>query len=468
MIDLRIRNASVLVCWCYVVLCWFLPGATNSLLALDSAMFGYVLRCGLVCGGWAGAYGVLLTMARRFSVWFLSSLDLPHPSSPFFFSNSGLFVSPFLQHPMVFSGFDHLKWYVGNAKQAADWYVVHFGFRHVAYRGLETGQRKIVSHVIAQNDVVWEFISSYTPDAADVINQHVALHGDGVKDVALRVDNARLAYEFATSRGAVSVSAPEELTDENGTVVIATIQTYGDTVHTFVQRDGYKGIYMPGYKSTTTESPFANFTPAVGITFMDHVVGNQPEDCMLPVVEWYEAALSFHRFWSVDDKTVHTEFSSLRSIVMADDTEKVKLPINEPAAGKRKSQIQEYVDYYGGPGVQHIAIRTDDILHTIKQLKARGVTFLSVPKAYYTNLWEKLKTSPTKVKEDVATIEELNILVDYDDKGYLLQLFTQPCQDRPTVFIEIIQRNGHNGFGAGNFRSLFEAIEREQAARGNL
>lgn len=369
---------------------------------------------------------------------------------------------------MTFSGFDHLKWYVGNAKQAADWYVVHFGFRHVAYRGLETGSRKIASHVIAQNDVVWEFISSYSPDAKDDINHEVALHGDGVKDIAFRVDNTRVAFEFAKSRGAKVISEPEDLIDENGTVVVATIQTYGDTVHTFVQRDNYHGVFLPGYKATTGDSPFANFTPAVGLGFIDHVVGNQPDNEMIPVVEWYENTLNFHRFWSVDDKMVHTEYSSLRSVVMADDSERVKLPINEPANGKRKSQIQEYVDYYGGAGVQHIAIRTDDILHTIKQLKARGVQFLSVPKTYYTNLWEKLKSSPTKVKEDVATIEELNILVDYDDKGYLLQLFTQPCQDRPTVFIEIIQRNNHNGFGAGNFKSLFEAIEREQAARGNL
>lgn len=369
---------------------------------------------------------------------------------------------------MNFEGFDHLKWYVGNAKQAADWYVVHFGFKKIAYRGLETGSRRVASHVIAQNDVVWEFISAYSPDALDPINNEIALHGDGVKDVAFRVDDARVAFEFAKSKGAKVISEPEELTDENGSVVIATIQTYGDTWHTFVQRNNYKGVFLPGYKALTEESPFANFTPSVGLSFIDHVVGNQPDNAMVPVVEWYENTLNFHRFWSVDDKMVHTEFSSLRSIVVADADEKVKLPINEPAAGKKKSQIQEYVDYYGGPGVQHIALRTDDILHAIKQLRARGVNFLKVPKTYYTNLWEKLKSSPTKVKEDVALIEELSILVDYDEKGYLLQIFTQPCQDRPTVFLEIIQRNNHNGFGAGNFKSLFEAIEREQAARGNL
>jgi len=369
---------------------------------------------------------------------------------------------------MTFTGFDHVKWYVGNAKQAADWYVVHLGFKRVAYRGLETGSRKMASHVIAQNNVLWEFISSYTPDAMDSINHEVALHGDGVKDIAFGVDDCRVAFEYAKSKGAKVISEVQELKDEHGSVVLATIQTYGDTWHTLVQRNGYKGVFLPGYTPVTEESPFAHFTPAVGLQFIDHIVGNQPDNAMIPVVEWYENTLNFHRFWSVDDKMMHTEYSALRSTVIADFDEKIKLPINEPAAGKKKSQIQEYVDYYGGPGVQHIALRTDDILHSIKQLRARGVKFLTVPKTYYTNLWEKLKSSPTKVKEDLKTIEDLSILVDYDDKGYLLQIFTQPCQDRPTVFLEIIQRNNHNGFGAGNFKSLFEAIEREQAARGNL
>jgi 4-hydroxyphenylpyruvate dioxygenase len=369
---------------------------------------------------------------------------------------------------MNFTGFDHIKWYVGNAKQAADWYVVHFGFKEIAYRGLETGSRKQVSHVIRQNNIVWEFISAYSPDVNDPINAELALHGDGCKDVAFGVDDTRVAFDFAKSRGAKVIAEPEELKDEHGSVVIATVATYGDTWHTFVQRNNYKGAFLPGYRAVTTSSPFEGFTPAVGLNFIDHVVGNQPDQAMIPAVEWYEDKLQFHRFWSVDDKMVHTEYSALRSIVMADKDEVVKMPINEPAAGKKKSQIQEYVDYYGGAGVQHIALRTDDILTAIQHLKARGVQFLNVPKSYYTNLWEKLKSSPTKVKEDVAKIEELSILVDYDEKGYLLQIFTQPCQDRPTVFLEIIQRNNHQGFGAGNFKSLFEAIEREQEARGNL
>jgi len=369
---------------------------------------------------------------------------------------------------MTFSGFDHIKWYVGNAKQAADWYVIHFGFKLIAYRGLETGSRKQVSHVIRQNDIVWEFISSYSPDASDPINTEIALHGDGCKDVAFGVDDARVAFEFAKKNGAKVIAEPEELKDEHGSVVIATIQTYGDTWHTFVQRNNYKGAFLPGYRAVEESSPFEAFTPPVGLKFIDHVVGNQPNDGMMPAVEWYEHTLNFHRFWSVDDSMIHTQYSALRSTVMADNSEVIKMPINEPADGKKKSQIQEYVDYYGGAGVQHIALRTDDILSAITHLKARGVKFLKVPKTYYTNLWEKLKSSPTKVKEDIKTIEDLSILVDYDDKGYLLQIFTQPCQDRPTVFLEIIQRNNHHGFGAGNFKSLFEAIEREQELRGNL
>lgn len=369
---------------------------------------------------------------------------------------------------MKFFGFDHLKWYVGNAKQASDWYIVHFGFKKIAYKGLETGSRQSVSHVISLNNIVWEFISPYNPDVNDPINKELSLHGDGVKDVAFTVDDCRVTFEYAKARGAKIISEPQEIKDDDGSVIIATIQTYGDTLHTFVERTNYKGVFLPNYRAVDDASPFANFTEPIGLDFIDHVVGNQPDNEMTPAVEWYEKTLNFHRFWSVDDKMVHTEYSSLRSIVVADDDEVVKMPINEPANGKRKSQIQEYVDYYGGPGVQHIALRTNDILKTVRDLKARGVKFLSVPKTYYTNLWEKLKSSPIQVKEDIAIIEALSILVDYDDKGYLLQIFTQNCQDRPTVFLEVIQRNNHQGFGAGNFKSLFEAIEREQAARGNL
>jgi 4-hydroxyphenylpyruvate dioxygenase len=273
---------------------------------------------------------------------------------------------------------------------------------------------------------------------------------------------------LAVEGGAVSVLEPTELKDDNGVVVISSVRTYGTTNHTFVERKNYKGIFLPGYRTVTERDPFENITPAVNLGFIDHCVGNQPDNEMVPAVQWYESALKFHRFWSVDDKMMHTEYSALRSIVVTDYDETVKMPINEPAPGKRKSQIQEYVDYYGGSGVQHIALNTPDVLHSVAQLRARGVKFLSVPKSYYASLREKLKHSPVQVKEDLDKIEQMEILVDYDDKGYLLQIFTQPCQDRPTLFIEIIQRANHQGFGAGNFKALFEAIEREQESRGNL
>lgn len=290
-----------------------------------------------------------------------------------------------------------------------------------------------------------------------------------MKDVAFSVEDARAVYNTAISGGAVSVMAPVEVKDDkDGTVVLATVRTYGTTNHTFVERKNYHGIHLPGYRAVTERDPFENFTPAVNLGFIDHCVGNQPDNEMVPTVQWYENALKFHRFWSVDDKMMHTEYSALRSIVVTDWDENVKMPINEPAPGKKKSQIQEYVDYYGGSGVQHIALNTPDVINAVVQLRARGVKFLTVPKSYYTNLREKLKHSPVQVKEDLDKIESLSILVDYDDRGYLLQIFTQPCQDRPTLFIEIIQRANHQGFGAGNFKALFEAIEREQETRGNL
>lgn len=365
-------------------------------------------------------------------------------------------------------GFDHLKFYVGNAKQAADWYITRFGFERLAFRGLETGERDLAHHVVKQNDIVFEFVSPYNP-VDNEVSKEQSFHGDGVKDIALSVDDARLAYKISIEEGAESVKEPTEIKDDDGTIVIATIKTYGDTQHTFIDRTNYKGKYLPGYKYIDEEDPFAKFTKPIGLGFIDHVVSNHGDGKMIPVVEWYEKVLKFHRFWSVDDKVVHTEFSSLRSIVMTDFDERVKLPINEPAEGKKKSQIQEYVDYYGGSGVQHIALNTPDVINAVETLKARGMKFISVPKSYYDDLRKRLAASTTtKVKEDLDTIEKLNILVDFDERGYLLQIFTSTCQDRPTLFIEIIQRNGHNGFGAGNFRALFEAIEREQELRGNL
>jgi len=371
---------------------------------------------------------------------------------------------------MSYHGFDHLKFYVSNALQAATWYVARAGFSHVAYRGLETGSRETVHHVIKQGNIFLEFISALNPQGkvCDEIGSQITKHGDHVKDIAFRVDDVRVLYKVAVEKGAKSVLEPTETSDSDGHVVMASIQTYGNVVHTFVQRKDYKGTFLPGYKTITEEDPLVKMTLPIKLLFIDHVVGNQPDLAMTPVVEWYEKILNFHRFWTVDDKMIHTEFSSLRSIVVADVEEKVKMPINEPANGKRKSQIQEFVEYYGGAGVQHIALATDDIIHSVTQLRARGLKFLTVPKTYYTTLKEKLKVSPISVKEDLAKLEELNILIDYDDKGYLLQIFTKCVEDRPTLFLEIIQRNNHQGFGAGNFKSLFESIEKDQAERGNL
>lgn len=364
-------------------------------------------------------------------------------------------------------GFHHIRFYVGNAKQAADWYIARFGFSRVAYRGLETGHREVASHVVAQNNVKLIFESPLTPGNKD-FGEHNEKHGDGAKDVAFVVDDARGIYKKAVERGAVSVREPWEETDENGTVVFSSIKTYGDTTHTFVQINGYKGSWLPGYKIITEEDPLTKITPAIGLNFIDHIVGNQPDGAMVPIAEFYEKTLDFHRFWSVDDSVIHTEFSSLRSIVMTDYDETIKMPMNEPAPGKKKSQIQEFVDYYSGAGVQHIALNTNDIISSVSHMKARGTRFLTIPATYYENLRKRLANSPTSIKEDLDVLQSLHILVDFDDQGYLLQIFTAPVEDRPTLFYEVIQRNNHQGFGAGNFRSLFEAIEKEQEARGNL
>jgi len=366
-----------------------------------------------------------------------------------------------------FFGFHHVKFWVGNAKQAADWYIARFGFNRVAYRGLETGHRDVASHVVAQNDIRLIFESALNPGNRE-LGEQLEKHGDGAKDMAFAVDDARGIYKKAVERGAVSVREPWEETDENGTVVYATIKTYGDTNHTFVQTSGYKGSWLPNYRLVTEEDPLFKITPPVGLGFIDHIVGNQPDGAMVPLAEFYEKTLEFHRFWSVDDSVIHTEFSSLRSIVMTDFDEKVKMPLNEPAPGKKKSQIQEFVDYYGGPGVQHIALNTPDIINAVSQMKARGTRFLTIPHTYYDNLRKRLAEAPISVKEDLDVLQSLHILVDFDDKGYLLQIFTAPVEDRPTLFYEVIQRNNHQGFGAGNFRSLFEAIELAQAERGNL
>eukprot|EP01117_Protostelium_nocturnum_P000186 TRINITY_DN1025_c0_g1_i1.p1 TRINITY_DN1025_c0_g1~~TRINITY_DN1025_c0_g1_i1.p1 ORF type:complete len:377 (-),score=142.76 TRINITY_DN1025_c0_g1_i1:51-1181(-) len=369
-----------------------------------------------------------------------------------------------------YQGFDHVTFYVSNAMQAASFYVARFGFSPLAYRGLETGSRELCTHVIRQGKVTFAFSSPLNPsgEVSETVGKQISTHGDGVKDIAFHVKDCRGIYAKAIEKGGVSVSEPTEHQDEKGKVLIATIKAFNDTTHTFVERGDYSGVFLPGFVASDASDPLTKITPPIGLHFIDHIVSNHPDQMMETAVQWYERVLGWHRFWSVDDKQIHTEYSSLRSVVVADDTEKVKCPINEPAKGKKKSQIQEYVEYYGGSGVQHIALHTDDIIHAVANLKARGLKFLTIPSSYYTNLREKLKHSPTKIKEDMDELQKLHILIDYDDTGYLLQIFSKPAQDRPTLFIEVIQRHGHQGFGAGNFKSLFEAIERDQNDRGNL
>ncbi|XP_064210160.1 4-hydroxyphenylpyruvate dioxygenase-like [Anguilla rostrata] len=363
--------------------------------------------------------------------------------------------------------FDHLTFWVGNAMQAASFYCNKMGFEPLAYQGLETGCRDVVSHVVKQGKIIYVFQSALNPGNKEM-GEHLVKHGDGAKDIAFTVEDCDFIVEKARQRGAVIVKEPYVLEDKYGWVKLAVLQTYGDTTHTLVERTEYKGLFLPGFKAPLFKDPLLAKLPSGKLNFIDHVVGNQPDNEMVPVVEWYQKNLLFHRFWSVDDKQLQTDFSALRSIVVANYEETVKMPINEPALGRRMSQIQEYVDYYGGPGVQHIAMNTSDIITAIRNLKERGMEFMNVPDTYYQQLRERLKYSEVKIKENLDTLEELRILVDFDDNGYLLQIFTKPVQDRPTVFLEVIQRHNHQGFGAGNFKSLFEAIEADQNARGNL
>lgn len=369
-----------------------------------------------------------------------------------------------------FLAFDHVTFWVGNAKQAASYYCTRWGFEIIGYKGLETGSREVVSYALCLDKIVFVVQSPLNPTGttSEIMGAHLAKHGDGVKDVAFEVENCVGIFKAAVNRGAQVVKEPWEESDENGKVIFASIQTYGEVCHTFVERKDYKGNFLPGYKKPAFEDPLLKTLPPIGLNFIDHIVGNVPDREMVPVTEWYTKTLQFHRFWSVDDSQIHTGYSSLRSTVMANYEETVKMPINEPAAGKKKSQIQEFVDYHGSAGVQHIALNTADILTTIPKLKKRGMEFLTIPKSYYGILKERLKSSRTKIKECMETIEKLNILIDFDENGYLLQIFSRPVQDRPTLFLEVIQRQNFQGFGAGNFKSLFEAIEKEQDDRGNL
>lgn len=355
-------------------------------------------------------------------------------------------------------GYDHLEFYVGNAKQSAYYYRAAFGFTLTAYSGLETGVRDRASYVLEQGSIRFVLTTPLTPEhfAAD----HWKQHGDGVRAISLLVDDVVAAYHDTVAKGAQSVAAPHILHDANGDVLTASVATYGDTIHTFVDRTKYRGVFLPGYEPTGADT----VCRAVALCTVDHVVGNVEDRKMNAWVDYYERVFGFHKFWSVDDKQLHTEYSSLRSTVVANSTEIIKMPLNEPADGKRKSQIQEYVDFYRSAGVQHIAMHTDDIIESVRKLRENGVEFLHIPQTYY----EALETRIGTIDEDLKTLGQLGILVDRDEHGYLLQLFTKPLEDRPTVFLEVIQRKGGRSFGVGNFKALFESIEREQAKRGNL
>ncbi len=354
-------------------------------------------------------------------------------------------------------GFDFCEFYVGNAKQTAYFYQNTMGFKLIAYKGLETGSREKVSYVLNQNKIYFIISSPLKKNTA--IGEHINLHGDGIKDVAFTVTDAKIAWEESIYHGAKSELKPKTISDLNGTVVISSIKTFGDTIHTFVERKDYNGTFLPGFKTIKEKS-----TNKKRLYHIDHIVGNQPDGKMLPICEFYEKVFNWKRFWSVDDKDINTEYSSLRSIVMTNDNKIIKMPINEPAEGKKKSQIQEFIDYYETSGIQHLALSTKNIIKTVKHMKSKGVEFLNTPKSYYENLISRVG----KIEEDIKILKELGILVDSDENGYLLQIFTKPLQDRPTLFFEIIQRKGSNSFGKGNFKALFESIENEQLKRGNL
>ena len=355
-------------------------------------------------------------------------------------------------------GTDHVEFYVGNARQAAYFYRAAFGMSLVAYAGPETGQRDRASYVVQQGKI--RFVLTTPLRSSDAIADHVHRHGDGVKSVALWVDDARSAWSETTNRGAVSVAEPYVLSDADGEAVLSSIRTYGDTIHTFVERGAYSGPFLPGFRAVEGD-PVAR---PVGLLHVDHIVGNVGWNEMNEWVDFYAKVMGFSLYQHFDDKDISTEYSALMSKVMANGNGYVKFPINEPAEGKRKSQIEEYLDFYPGPGVQHIALATNDILHTVAKLQQQGIEFLRVPHTYYAELQGRVGT----IDEPIAELEELGILVDRDDEGYMLQIFTRPVENRPTLFFEIIQRKGSRSFGKGNFKALFEAIEREQQARGNL
>ena len=351
---------------------------------------------------------------------------------------------------------DHIRHYVNNARQSAFFYQQMFGFSITGFNGLETGSPTQADYVLEQNELRLVFSAPIAP--GHPMAAKIAEHGDFVQDIAFEVDDVDWAHKTAVQRGAESWSEPHTLEDDHGSVRVAAIKTYGDTVHTLINRDKFNGTFLPGFRPENQPGD------SIGIIDVDHCVGNVELGKMNVWVKWYEDILGFKNMLSFDDKDISTEFTSLMSKVMSNGNGRVKFPINEPAAGKKKSQIDEYLEFFGGPGVQHVAMRTDDIVHTVSRLQARGIEFLKVPRAYYDVLEERVG----KIDEDIEELAELGILVDRDDEGYLLQIFTKPVTDRPTLFYEIINRKGAQSFGKGNFKALFEAIEREQALRGTL
>jgi len=355
-------------------------------------------------------------------------------------------------------GTNHVEFFVGNARQAAYYYRRAFGFELVAYRGPETGHRETASYCLRQDKI--NFILTTPLHANHFANEFLVKHGDGVKDIALTVENATEAFAITTARGAKPVQEPYTIEDEFGSVTLSAVATYGDVIHTFVEKKNYTGIFLPGFK----ETPKDTLAKSVGLKYVDHIVGNMDWNQMENMVNFYNDVFGFTRFVSFDDKDISTEYSALRSTVVANENKWIKFPINEPAQGMKKSQIEEYVQFNGGAGVQHIAMESEDIISTIIALRNNGVDFIKTPDAYYDDLLSRVG----EIDEQIATLRELGILVDRDDKGYMLQLFTRPVEDRPTLFFEIIQRKGGESFGKGNFKALFEAIEREQASRGNL
>jgi 4-hydroxyphenylpyruvate dioxygenase len=357
------------------------------------------------------------------------------------------------------NGTDYVEFYVGNARQSAHYYRSAFGFTFVAYCGPETGVRDRASYVLQQDKIRLVLTTPLQPNHP--ITEHIKLHGDGVHDIALWVDEAATAYRETTRRGAKGVMEPTTIKDDFGEVRKSAIAIYGDTIHTFVERRNYRGVFMPGYKAVGDPDLVAR---PVGLKYIDHMVGNVGWGQMNVWVKFYEEVMGFKMFKHFDDNDISTEYSALMSKVMSNGNERIKFPINEPAKGKRKSQIEEYIEFYHGPGVQHIAMATDNIIDTVGRLKNQGVEFLRVPNTYYGDLTDRVG----KIDEPLDELAKLGILVDRDDEGYMLQLFTKPVEDRPTLFFEVIQRKGSRSFGKGNFKALFEAIEREQELRGNL